>query len=83
MKGRDEPEVQLMGTEEQVQTAKGLIEDFVRQTSGLSCLLYFILNILLSLNSMHSKNVFRSFVIRLFIRPSISLKGGIFCHSHL
>ena len=37
MLGRDETEVWLIGTEEQVQIAKGLIEDFVKhQTSGLA-----------------------------------------------
>ena len=48
-------EVQLMGTEEQVKTAKRLIEDFVSQHSGLSWLLYSFFAILHSFDSMHSK----------------------------
>ena len=42
---RDTAEVRLTGTEEQVQTAKGLIEDFVNEeTSGLSYLYIFHLS---------------------------------------
>ena len=45
----DGEEIRLMGTEEQVQTAKGLIEDFVSQkTSGLPCLKNSFYAILLS-----------------------------------
>ena len=71
--GTEEQEVRLMGTEEQVKTAKRLIEDFVsQQTSGLSWLLLFLCSTFL-LNSMHSKIVNLSFVNRLFVRPSVSL----------
>ena len=42
MKGRNEAEVQLLGTKEQVQIAKGLIEKFVsQQTSGLFLFIVF------------------------------------------
>ena len=46
-----------MGTEEQVETAKGLIENFVSQMSGLSCLKHSNFAILILLDSMHSNIV--------------------------
>ena len=64
-----------MGTEEQIQTAKGLIEEFLsQQTSGLSCLQYSIFAILISFISIHSKNMIVSFVFRLFVRRPVSLQ---------
>ena len=59
--GTEEQEVRLMGTEEQVETAKGLIENFVSQMSGLSCLKHSNFAILILLDSMHSKIVILSF----------------------
>ena len=41
--GTEKQEVRLMGTEEQVKTAKRLIEDFVSQHSGLSCFIVLFL----------------------------------------
>ena len=76
-----------MGTEEHVQTAKVLIEEFIsQQMSGLSCLKHYLFYIFFSFESMHSKivilsfvnrlnNVSPTFIIRLFVRPSVSLQA--------
>ena len=53
MLGREDTQVRLIGTEEQVQIAKGLIEDFVRhQALGLSHQICFFLTL-----SVHFKCV--------------------------